>query len=403
MSDPVTVDEALQHIHRARPAPGAETLPLDACLGRILRKPVIARTTLPPSAVSAMDGYAVRFADVQETGTRLTVIGEAPAGQPFECAIGPGEAVRIFTGGALPSGADHVLIQEHAVREDKRVTVSTPQSRPRHIRRKGLDFSAGDTVLHAGVTLGPAELAMAAAANHASLEVTIRPKVAIITSGSELRAPGSPLGPGDVVNSNATAIAALVRLWGGEPIDAGLAPDRIDAIREHVERSVRSCDIIVAIGGASVGDHDLMRAAFRELGAQMVFEKVAVRPGKPTWHARLGRTPVLGLPGNPATAYVCAHLFLAPMLDAGGGMPRLVKARITHDLPANGAREAYIRARLSGSVDGRTVTALDQQDTALIHPFLEANCLIRRRPGDPACIEEDIVECLSLAARTSPH
>lgn len=400
MADPVSVSEAVDYLVRSRPQMAGETLPLDACLGRILHEPVFARATLPPADVSAMDGYAVRFSDVERVGAILTLIGESPAGQPFDGAVGEHQAVRIFTGGTLPDGADHVLIQEHAVRQNSRVTVSTAQSRPRHIRRKGLDFCAGDCVLQAGVTLGAAELAMASAANHASLQVTVRPKVAIITSGSELRAPGSALGPGEVINSNATAIAALVRLWGGDPIDAGLAPDQIDAIIERVKQAARSCDIIVAIGGASVGDHDLMRAAFGALGAQMVFEKVAVRPGKPTWHARLGATPVLGLPGNPATAYVCAHLFLARMLG-GKDVQGLMKARLTHDLPANGAREAYIRARFEDSVDGRTVTVLDQQDTALLHPFLQANCLIRCTPGQPASIKEDAVECISLTHPTS--
>lgn len=398
MADPVTVSEAVDHLVRARPHMPGETLPLDACLGRILHEAVIARTTLPPADVSAMDGYAVRFSDVQQAGAVLTVIGEAPAGKPFDGSVGERQAVRIFTGGALPSGTDHVLIQEQAEREGDSVTVSKAQSRRRHIRRKGLDFSAGDPVLKAGTRLGPAELAMAAAANHADLVVQVRPKIALIASGSELRVPGSPLGPGEVANSNVTALAALVRLWGGEPVEAGLVPDSVEAIIGRVEQAARNCDLVVAIGGASVGEHDLMRMAFRQLGAQMVFEKVAMRPGKPTWHARLGSTPVLGLPGNPATAYVCAHLFLAPMLAAGADVQGPVKARLTHDLPANGSREAYIRARLGGSADGRTVTALDQQDTALIHPFLAANCLIRRMPGGAALAAGDVADCVMLTS-----
>lgn len=397
MTEPVSVREAIEHLCDARAPEAGENCALDACLGRVLHQPVHARATLPPSDVSAMDGYAVRLADTRQAGAKLTVIAEAPAGRPSHHTVSPMQAVRIFTGGALPEGADHILIQEHAERLGDQIRVVADQPRARHIRKMGLDFAAGDLLLAAGTRLGPAELAIAAAANHAGLAVRKRPKVALIASGSELHPPGSPLGSFGIANSNTIAISSLVRFWGGEPIDAGLAPDSIDAICKRVE-SAADCDVIVAIGGASVGDHDLMRSAFRASGAEMVFERVAVKPGKPAWHARLGKVPVLGLPGNPATAYVCAHLFLAPMLVARGDAERVVQARLSHDLPANGPRETYIRAYMTNQPDGRTVRVISQQDTALLHPFLGANCLVRRMQGDTAHARGDHADCLMLAA-----
>ncbi|WP_084398834.1 molybdopterin molybdotransferase MoeA [Henriciella aquimarina] len=397
MPEPVSVSDALEQLARSHSSPDGERLPLAACLGRILREPITARATLPPADVSAMDGYAVRLEDVRHAGADLIVLGEAPAGRSFDQALGKMQAVRIFTGGALPPGADHILVQEDAERDGDMVRVMTAQQGARHVRRKGLDFSLGDPLLPSGTSLGPAELALAAAANHAELVVVRRPKIGLLASGNELKVPGSALRPGEIANSNTTAISSLVSLWGGEPVDLGLAPDSLEGIAARIDHG-RGCDMIIAIGGASVGDHDLMRTAFNRAGARMVFEKVDVKPGKPTWHAMLNDIPVLGLPGNPATAYVCAHLFLAPHLPAYAGESLRLKAKLEHDLPPNGGRETYIRARLTQHLNGRSVRALTQQDTALLHPFLEANCLIRREPHATSRADGDAVECALLAA-----
>lgn len=392
----ISVDEAWARIKAHRVTPPTQTVTLEDAVGLTLAEPVIAAVTQPPLSVSAMDGYAVRFADVTETGSALSVIGESPAGTPFEGSLRPGEAVRIFTGGGVPVGADHVVIQEDTSREENAVVITDAQSGPGNIRRAGLDFAAGDTLIEAGTRLEPAHVSVAAAANHARLTVYRRPRVAIIANGNELKPPGSALGAGEIISSSPVGLVALIRSWGGDAKELGIAGDTVDAIQSMI-RSARDADIIVPVGGASVGDHDHMRAAFDGAGLTSVFAKVAVKPGKPTWFGRLGQQRVLGLPGNPASAWVCAHLFLRALL--GLDQDAMTTGSLSEPLGANGAREAFLRGRaeIRGS-DGIVVTPLPRQDSSLMLPFLQANVLIRRPVNAPGLNPGDTVDLIRMGA-----
>lgn len=403
MSALISVETALSLLAQHACPAEEETIPLSQALGRTLAQPVTSRLTLPPSDVSAMDGYAVRIADVHDAGAELKLIGETPAGDVPSRSLGPGEAMRIFTGAPLPAGADHILIQEEAERDDETVRVRIAQEKAQFVRKAGIDFNTGDELVTAGTRLGPAELAIAAAGNHADLVVGRRPKVAIIAGGNELRPPGSDLKPGQIVDSISTALGALVRCWGGEPVAIGIARDSVASIREQID-AAGDADIIVPVGGASVGDHDHTKAAFVEAGAEIVFSKIAVKPGKPTWFATRGRQRVLGLPGNPASAYVCAHLFLRPLLPSAPS-PDAFAASLDTSLAANGSRETYLRGRAVAGPSGMCVEALPNQDSSLLRPFLTANCLIRRPAGAAPAAGGDVVDCLPLTAapETSSH
>ena len=395
-----SVEQALQLIAehaRARALP-AETVPLSQAAGRRLAEPVFAAVSQPPADVSAMDGYAVRFADMK-IGVSLKVIGESRAGQPFAGGIRPGEALRIFTGAHVPQGADHVLIQEDAKRDGDRVTVTFEQREAGNIRRKGLDFSEGDELVPAGHVVTEGAISLAAAANAARVSVRRVPRIGILANGDELVEPGSQLAPGQIVNSIQPALMALVRRWGAEPVDLGLARDDEADVRRRIEAP---CDVIVTIGGASVGDYDVVRSAFAADGFKPVFEKIAVKPGKPTWFSESGKRLVLGLPGNPAAAMVTAQLFLRPLIDAlasSGAAPRAPqRAHTTAPLSAAGNREEYLRAIISIGVDGAArVTAAENQDSSLLSPFLTANALIRRPPGAPPAAAGDLVEIVMLS------
>ena len=392
----ITVEEALRLIERHRlgmgPTMATERIAIGDALDRVLAREVRARVTAPPRDVSAMDGYAVRAADLGNDAP-LRVIGEAPAGAPFGGAVGPGEAVRLFTGSVVPDGADHVVIQEETRRENGTVVLLAVPDAPAHIRRAGIDFAEGDLLIEAGTRLGPVHIAAAAASDHETLEVHCRPKVALLGNGDELRAPGSNPAIGEVIASNAPSLAALVRRWGGEPVDLGIARDSRAAIGERLERA-GDADIIVPVGGASVGDHDHMVAAFDDAGFETVFRKIAVKPGKPTWLAVRGAQVALGLPGNFASAYVCAHLFLRPLL---GEPASVVAARTATALPANGSRETYLRATLETDARGvRQVSVTRRQDSSLITPFLECDALVRRPPGAPAIDAGGIVTVVPL-------
>lgn len=400
----ITREDALARIlAKAGPTP-TDTVPLADARGLVTAGPVAARLCLPPARVSAMDGYAVRGNDVGRAGARLVVIGEAPAGVPFDGLVGAGEAVRIFTGGVVPEGADHIVIQEQVDRDGDVAVVIADQPSPRHIRDRGLDFAAGDVVVPAGTRLGPAQLAVAAAANHGSVRVHGRPRVAVLANGDELRMPGgSDLAAGEVVCSTPFGLLALIDQWGGQGVDLGLARDDVGDIRGRLRRAVDDgVDVIVPVGGASVGDHDYMRAAFADEGVEIDFAKVAVRPGKPTWFGALGETLVLGLPGNPASALVCAYLFLRPLISALSGqmadpLRHWHRARLAVDLPANGSRETFLRARSVTGDDGVVVvTPAAAQDSSLLTPFLVANTLVQRPVDDPARAAGDGVWCLEL-------
>ncbi len=393
----ISVEEALAIILDGVDALDPETIAIGDCANRTAASDIVAEITQPPFAASAMDGYAVRAVDANKGG-RLMVIGEAPAGAPFAGKVGAGEAVRIFTGGVVPDGADHIVIQEDVARDGDVLVISEPQDPPRHIRPAGVDFRKGDRLTAAGVRLNEIHGALFAAANIARIDVFRRPTVAIISNGDELVEPGSDLAPGEIINSNHYALAALVNKWGGEAVYLGCAEDKEDAIAAKF-REGRDGDIIVPIGGASVGDYDFVKSAFRSLGGETQFEKVAVRPGKPTWYGKLGRARVVGLPGNPASAIVTATLFLQPLIAAlAGGDPSGVyaEAPLASGLPANGPRESYLRATLVRGADGEKLSPADNQDSSLLRPFAEANALIQRLPHVDAASQGDVVRYLVL-------
>lgn len=379
MSALISVDEALEFIAQNRAPSEIEETPLGEALGAVLAEPVIARVSRPPAAVSAMDGYAMQLSDVTEPGASLKIIGEAPAGTVFDSSVGSGEAVRIFTGGELPEGCDHVVPQERTESTGEQVTILDASHVAKCVRAAGLDFCAGDRVLDAGCLIGPAEISVAASANYSVVKAFRRPRVALLANGDELRPPGSTLARGQIISSNSIALSALVSQWGGVPIDLGIASDSVEAIKACVARAVEA-DIIVPIGGASVGDHDHMRRAFSELGFQPVFEKIAVKPGKPTWFSSKADQRVLGLPGNPASALVCAQLFLRPLVAIGADQ-RASVAKLATRIEANGPRETYLRAIAELDESGALIVRpLPNQDSSLLSPFLRANCLIRRPP-----------------------
>ncbi|MBV8868984.1 MAG: molybdopterin molybdotransferase MoeA [Acetobacteraceae bacterium] len=397
----ISVEEARARILAdLRPLP-AEVVALAEAWGRVSAAPVIARLSQPPADVSAMDGYALRAAD-GTLGAVLEVVGESPAGHPFAGALGPGQAVRLFTGSLVPDGADAILLQEDATREAERVRVNEAVRPGRHIRRAGQDFAAGEAVLPAGRRLGARDIGLAAAANHPWIAVHRRPRVGVLATGDEIALPGEPIPPGGIVSSNAHALAALIRAGGGEPIVLPVAPDDRAAIAA-VADSVGGMDMLVTTGGASVGDHDLVVAGLRTRGLEVDFWKIAMRPGKPLVFGRLGPVPVLGLPGNPVSALVCAVLFLSPALAALSGLPPgpppSTAARLGAPVVANDARADHLRATLERDPEGRLVaTAFPVQDSAMLRRLVQADALILRPPHAPALPAGAEVAVIRLAS-----
>ncbi len=396
----IAVEEARDRILTAlRPTP-AETVSLPEAWGRVLAKPIMARLTQPPAAVSAMDGYAVRAAEAVE-GARLAVIGSAPAGHPFEGRLGPGQAVRIFTGGFVPEGADGILLQEDAEEQRGFVTAKETVKPGRWVRRAGLDFTAGEELLPAGRKLSARDIGLAAAANHPWLTVHRRPRIGILATGDEIALPGEAIPAGGIVSSNAHALAALVRAAGGEPLVLPIAPDDRDAIAAAAA-AAPACDMLVTTGGASVGEHDLVQAALGPQGFALDFWKIAMRPGKPLIWGRLGTTPVLGLPGNPVSAMVCAVQFLVPAIGVLSGLPPAppptVLVRAGAPIPANDRRFDHLRASLATDRDGRLVaTPFPVQDSSMMATLARADALILRPPHAPALPEGAEVEAIPLA------
>ncbi len=374
-----------------------ETVAIGEAAGRVLAADIIAPRDQPPSAVSAMDGYAVVAAVVGET---LRVIGEAPAGVPFGGVVGPGEAVRIATGGVVPKGATRVVIQEHVARESDMIAVRE-LSLGFHVRAAGGDFATGAVVARAGEVMTPGRIALVAATGCARVSVVRRPRVAIMASGDELRAGGDP-SEGGIYDSGGPSMAALVAGWGGAAVRLPILPDDRAALDAALAAADLDVDVIVTLGGASVGHRDQLRPAFEALGAVILFDKVAVIPGKPTWHARFGDGRLLvGLPGNPASAFVCAHLFVAPLLAALTGRDpglRLEVARLGQAIGANGPREAWLRGRVAIDDEGRRIVTVDpRQDSSLTSPLAAANVLVRRPPDAAAMDAGGRVETLILA------
>jgi molybdopterin molybdotransferase len=386
---------------------GAEPLPeemvaLDSGHHRVLARDVAALRTQPPQAMSAMDGYAVRSADAAQVAARLKVIGEVAAGRPFERAVGAGEAVRIFTGGVIPDGADAVIIQEDTVAEDGGITITEAARPGRHIRPAGIDFCKGDVLLPRGTRLTDRDLALAAGMNHPELAVHRRPRVAMLATGDELVMPGAIPGPGQIVYSNGYALRALARGEGAETIDLGIAADTIDATTSGIRRARDlEPDILITMGGASVGDHDLVKRSLEAEGVAMTFWRIAMRPGKPMMHGRLGDIRVIGLPGNPVSSYVCGFLFLAPLIRALSGRTAIPHASETallgRDVAANDMREDYLRARLERRADGVLIaTPVNHQDSSLLGNLAAARALIVRAPFAQAAPAGTACEILRL-------
>jgi molybdopterin molybdotransferase len=388
---------------------GAQALPeemiaLDAAYHRVLAHDVAALRTQPPQAMSAMDGYAVRSADAADTTARLKVIGEVAAGRPFEKKIGAGEVVRIFTGGVIPEGADAVIIQEDTVVDGSSIGITEAAVAGRHIRPAGVDFRKGDVLLAGGRRLTDRDLSLAAAMNYPELAVRRRPKVALLATGDELVMPGSTPGPGQIVYSNGYALRALARAEGAETIDLGIAADTVQATTEGIRRARDSgADVLITTGGASVGDHDLVKQSLEAEGVAMAFWQIAMRPGKPMMHGRLGPMRVIGLPGNPVSSYVCAYLFLVPLIRMLSGRKIIhhssQTALLGRDLAANDHREDYLRARLTERPDGALIaTPVDHQDSSLLGNLAAARALVIRPPFAPAAPAGSACTILRLPA-----
>jgi molybdopterin molybdotransferase len=386
---------------------GAEPLPeemaaLDVAFHRVLARDVAALRTQPPQAMSAMDGYAVRSADAADLSARLKVIGEVAAGRPFARKVGANEAVRIFTGGVIPDGADAVIIQEDTATDGDHITITEVAKPGRHIRPAGVDFREGDVLLAQGRRLTDRDLSLAAGMNHPELAVHRRPKVAVLATGDELVMPGSIPGPGQIVYSNGYAIRALARAEGAETIDLGIAADTLEATTEGIRRARASgADILVTMGGASVGDHDLVKRSLEAEGVAMAFWRIAMRPGKPMMHGRLGAMRVIGLPGNPVSSYVCGFLFLVPLIRALSGRASVHHVRETallgRDLSPNDQREDYLRARLEVREDGASIAVpVNQQDSSLLGNLAAARALLVRPPFAPAVAAGTRCEILRL-------
>jgi molybdopterin molybdotransferase len=385
----LSIAEALARVlEHATPLP-AEEVPLSDAAGLVLAYPLAARRTQPPADVSAMDGYAVRAADVADAPAQLRIIGEVAAGRPFAQQVGRGEAARIFTGGVVPAGADTVVIQEHTQRDGDHVAVAKPSPKGRHIRVQGLDFSAGDALLAAGHRLTARDLALAAGMNHPLVPVHRRPKIALFATGDELVPPGTEPASGQIVSSNNYAIGALARTEGAALADLGIVADRLDDTIAAVRRAREGgADILVTSGGASVGDYDLVQKAFTAEGMTLSFWRLALRPGRPLMHGRLGDMHVLGVPGNPVSAFVCGFLFLVPLIRRLAGRSDLARksesAVLGCDLPENDERADYLRATLAVSPQGPVATPFPVQDSSMMAPLAKADCLIIREPFEPA-------------------
>ncbi len=382
-------DALAQVLAGAVPLP-PEQVPLADAHGRVLAGDLAALRTQPPADVSAMDGYAVRGADVASAPVTLKLIGEIAAGRTFAGEVRQGETVRIFTGGVLPRGADTVVIQELTARDGDAVTIAKATASGRNVRVAGLDFRQGETLLHKGRLLSGRDLALAAAMNHPTVPVHRRAKIAVLATGDELVRPGTTPGPAQIVYSNGYAIMALARSEGAEVHDLGIAPDRIDETIAALRRARKlDVDILLTSGGASVGDYDLVQQALASEGLALSFWKIALRPGKPMMHGRLGGMQVLGVPGNPVSSFVCSFLFLIPLLRRLAGRsdltPPTESAILGLDLRENDDRAEYMRAALTAGPDGSLIaTPFPEQDSSMLSPLSKADCLIIREAFAPA-------------------
>jgi len=391
----LAVDEARAAMLAEIAARPAERVALAAAIGRVLAEDVAAVRDQPPFAASAMDGWAVRSADAPGA---LKIVGESAAGHGYEGQVGPGEAVRIFTGAAVPAGCDAIVIQEDATRDGDSVTVPAVEA-GHFIRPAGGDFKAGASLLSRGDRIDPWRLSLAASAGRAEVSVYGRPRVALLSTGEEIvEAPGVP-GPFQIYDSGVPALAAMIAGWGATVIRARPVRDELDAVIAALRDA--ETDLVVTVGGASVGDHDLVRAAAGALGLSLRVESVNVRPGKPTFFGVLGDgRRLLGLPGNPASAFVCAEMFLKPIIAAYQGAataPVTITARLAEALPANGSREHWMRAKLTYAEGGVSVRPYRDQDSSLVSVFAASDALMRRLAGAQAAAAGEVVEVLPLS------
>ena len=399
----LSVEDALARVLAPFAALPGEVVGLGEAFGRVLAEPVVARATQPPSAVSAMDGYAVRALDVAAAPCELEVVGHVPAGASHEGVLEPGQAVRIFTGAPLPEGADAIVIQEDTETPEgagSRVRVLETVRPGTYVRPAGLDFRAGDVGLQAGRRLSARDIGLAAAMDRPWLTVRRRPRVAILATGDEVVLPGEPRGPSQIVSSNGLTRAATVRACGGEPLQLAIARDEADSLR-RLAAQAQGADLLVTTGGASVGEHDLVRSALGESGLELDFWKIAMRPGKPLLFGRLGETPLLGLPGNPVSTVVCAALFLRPVLERLQGLERpahrLRPARLGSALPQNDRRQDYLRSRIETAEDGALVALpFARQDSSMLATLAQADGLVVRAPHAPPAEPGETVQYLPL-------
>jgi molybdopterin molybdotransferase len=402
----ISVEEALARLLALVDPLPPEQISLADGLGRILAKEVAARRTQPPFAVSAMDGYAVRADDLAEIPVELRIIAEVPAGAGFGGRVGPGETARIFTGAPMPAGTDTIIIQEDTERSGDRVRVLEGAPCGRYVRREGLDFAAGDVLLRHGRQLGARDIGLLAAMNRPWLFVHRRPRIGILSTGDEIVMPGDPIGPHQIVSSNSLALTAIVAACGGIAVSVGNAPDDPEALR-RIAAATSGVDLLVTTGGVSVGEHDLVREALAADGFDLDFWQIAMRPGKPLMVGRYRGTPMLGLPGNPVSTFVCAMLFLVPAIERLSGVAPAASAaptaRLGAALAANDRRQDYLRARLAGAADGvEEVFAFEVQDSSMMRLLAAADCLILRPPHAPAAAAGSTVPIVRFPAGALP-
>ncbi|KAB0539223.1 molybdopterin molybdotransferase [Pseudochrobactrum saccharolyticum] len=400
------VDEALRLLLADKMPSGHEQVALHEAGDRVLATSIFASFNQPPFDASAMDGYAIRFADAEQLPVTLKVIGESAAGKGFDGTVRSGEAVRIFTGAPMPAGADTIVIQEDTQQEGNLVTLLRDVDKNRHIRFSGLDFKDGECLLQTGHLLDPASLSLAAASGHAQLQVYKRPKTAILATGNELVPAGTVPAADQIVSSNSYGVAEIVRRNGGTADDLGIVPDDLALIEQSIRNIAASdADILITLGGASVGDHDLVHKALTNCGVELGFYKIAMRPGKPLMFGQLeseGKAPllVLGLPGNPVSSLVCSYVFLAPLVARLAGKAAttyIASARLAQDMAANGNRRDYARAALTRNSDGELLaTPLPVQDSSMLTVITRADALLIREPFAEAAKAGDRCQILMI-------
>ncbi len=400
----LSIEDALDKIRRGITPLATEEIFITDALGRVLAEDVIATVSHPPQAVSAMDGYAVRAEDASSVPVTLTQIGEAAAGHTFDGQIGPGECTRIFTGGALPNGADSIVIQEDTTADGDQITINEAASPGEWVRPEGLDFAAGKTLLGAGRVLSARDIGLAAAAGATWVRVRRKPRIAVLSTGDEIVMPGAPRRPDQIVSSNSVALVAYAEVLGAIGTSIGIAEDKPESLRERL-KDAAGYDILVTSGGASVGDHDLVQSVFGDEGLELGFYKIAMRPGKPLIFGRIGETYLLGLPGNPVSTGVTAVIFLKAAIEQMLGIepaPLYQAARLGRDLKANGKRLDFMRASLIPSEDDLpTVTPFERQDSSMMALFADADCLVMREIGAPDAKTGDIVKIVPLGISLS--